>query len=153
MQNTNNIETLDMNEPATNSDSSSFKPVNKVIDTPLNPPPPTDIPKTYFKPIEQVQDQRNDLLYQYHLEQGNIAIPNVPDLTNEVKELEKKLQKKKLNMPPGVVLVLVVVINLVWFLGVRFLIVPKYEEYVKQSEEIKETYDDLKRKVDALVGE
>ena len=52
-----------------------------------------------------------------------------------------------------VVLLLIVVVNVCWFLGVRFLIVPKYEKYVEQSDEIKANYDDLKSKVDAIVGE
>ena len=51
------------------------------------------------------------------------------------------------------VLIVVVIVNLVWFLGVKFIIVPKYEKYVKDNQEIKENYDNLKRKVDAIVGE
>ena len=70
---------------------------NNNIETLGNPNPtqPTDIPKTFFRPIDQIQNQQQEYLYQYNTEKGNIANPTVPDLSNEVRELEKKLQKGK----------------------------------------------------------
>jgi len=50
------------------------------------------------------------------------------------------------------VVLLVLFLNVCWFLGVKFLIEPKYEQYVEESKEIKANYDSLKRRVDAIVG-
>ena len=75
------------------------------------------------------------------------------DYSSEVRALEKKLNQKKYSMPLLGVLVIVILVNVAWFLGVQLLIVPKYEEYVSQSEEIWENYNVLKSRVDAIVGE
>ena len=112
-----------------------------------------DIPQTFFKPIEQVQNQQQELIQNYNESQGNVARASVPDLSEEVEDLERRLAKKKFMMPISLVVLIVIIINVMWFLGVEFLIKPKYEEYVKVSDEIKENYDELKRKVDAIIGE
>jgi len=107
-----------------------------------------DIPTTFFRPIQEVHDQQTELLNQYHGNENN----SVPDLSSEVRKLEKKLESKKHSMSFISVLFLVLIINLCWLCSLHFLIIPKYDKYVKQSEEIKTNYDTLKRKVDAIVG-
>ena len=46
-----------------------------------------------------------------------------------------------------------ILINIIWFLGVRLVIITKYEKFTKVSDDIKKDYEDLKRKVNAIVGE
>lgn len=107
-----------------------------------------DIPTTFFRPIQEVHNQQTELLNQYHGNENN----SVPDLSEEVRILEKKLKSKKNSMSFVSVLFLVILINLCWICSLHFLIIPKYDKYVKQSDEIKENYDILKRRVDAIVG-
>lgn len=106
-----------------------------------------DIPHTFFQSISDIQDRQQKLVQNYE------SADNIPDLSSEVRSLEQKLAKKKYYMPLSLVLILVLLINLLWFLGVKFLIVPKYEEYVQESSEMKANYETLKSKVDAIVGE
>ena len=112
-----------------------------------------DIPTSTFRPISDVAHQQEALLENYEEQHRAKEGLQIPDLSDDVKRLEKKLEAKKYTISIPIVIGIVLIINLCWFLGVKFLIVPKYEEYVKQSDEIKANYDDLKSKVDAIVGE
>ena len=112
-----------------------------------------DIPTTFFRPIEEVQSQQEELIKNYEATKKKEMQEPTIDYSNEVRALEKKLNQKKYSMPLLGVLLLVILVNIVWFLGVKFLIVPKYEKYVSQSEEIWENYNVLKSRVDAIVGE
>ena len=123
------IETLDMNE--------SIK----------------DLPTSKFKSILDVEKQQEEMLHDYERQHVKKEDVNIPELSNDVRILEQKLKAKQHSVPIYLVVILVIVINLAWFLGVKFLIVPKYEEYVKQNEEIKADYEELKSQVDAIVGE
>ena len=123
------IETLDMNE--------SIK----------------DLPTSKFKSILDVEKQQEEMLNDYERQHVKKDDVKIPDLSNDVRILEQKLKAKQHSVPIYLVVILVIVINLAWFLGVKFLIVPKYEEYVKQNEEIKADYEELKSQVDAIVGE
>ena len=123
------IETLDMNE--------SIK----------------DLPTSKFKSILDVEKQQEEMLNDYERQHVKKEDVKIPDLSNDVRILEQKLKAKQHSVPIYLVVILVIVINLAWFLGVKFLIVPKYEEYVKQNEEIKSDYEELKSQVDAIVGE
>ena len=111
-----------------------------------------DIPTSFFKPIKEVKEQQEELIANYNKE-NNINTDNTALLEREIESLKKALKRKQQGMSYLGVLIVVVVVNLVWFLGVKFIIVPKYEKYVKDNQEIKENYDNLKRKVDAIVGE
>ncbi len=111
-----------------------------------------DIPTPFFKPIKEVKEQQEELITNYNKE-NNINTDNMALLEREIESLKKTLKRKQQGMSYLGVLIVVVVVNLVWFLGVKFIIVPKYEKYVKDNQEIKENYDNLKRKVDAIVGE
>ena len=111
-----------------------------------------DIPTSFFKPIKEVKEQQEELIANYNKE-NNINTDNTALLEREIESLKKALKRKQQGMSYLGVLIVVVVVNLVWFLGVKFVIVPKYEKYVKDNQEIKENYDNLKRKVDAIVGE
>ena len=123
------IETLDMNE--------SIK----------------DLPTSKFKSILDVEKQQEEMLNDYERQHVKKEDVKIPDLSNDVRILEQKLKAKQHSVPIYLVVILVIVINLAWFLSVKFLIVPKYEEYVKQNEEIKADYEELKSQVDAIVGE
>ena len=123
------IETLDMNE--------SIK----------------DLPTSKFKSILDVEKQQEEMLNDCERQHVKKEDVKIPDLSNDVRILEQKLKAKQHSVPIYLVVILVIVINLAWFLGVKFLIVPKYEEYVKQNEEIKADYEELKSQVDAIVGE
>ena len=123
------IETLDMNEPI------------------------KDLPTSKFKSILDVEKQQEEMLNAYERQHVKEEDVKIPDLSNDVRILEQKLKAKQHSVPIYLVVILVIVINLAWFLGVKFLIVPKYEEYVKQNEEIKADYEELKSQVDAIVGE
>ena len=112
-----------------------------------------DIPTTFFRPIEEVQNQQEELIKNYEATKNKEMNEPAIDYSSEVRALEKKLNQKKYSMPLLGVLVIVILVNVAWFLGVQFLIVPKYEEYVSQSEEIWENYNVLKSRVDAIVGE
>lgn len=112
-----------------------------------------DIPTTFFRPIEEVQNQQEELIKNYEATKNKEMNEPAIDYSSEVRALEKKLNQKKYSMPLLGVLVIVILVNVVWFLGVQLLIVPKYEEYVSQSEEIWENYNVLKSRVDAIVGE
>ena len=112
-----------------------------------------DIPTTFFRPIEEVQSQQEELIKNYEATKNKEMNEPEIDYSSEVRALEKKLNQKKYSMPLLGVLVIVILVNVVWFLGVQLLIVPKYEEYVSQSEEIWENYNVLKSRVDAIVGE
>ena len=111
-----------------------------------------DIPTSFFKPIKEVKEQQEELIANYNKE-NNINTDNTALLERKIESLKKALKRKQQGMSYLGVLIVVVVVNLVWFLGVKFIIVPKYEKYVKDNQEIKENYDNLKRKVDAIVGE
>ena len=123
------IETLDMNEPI------------------------KDLPTSKFKSILDVEKQQEEMLNDYERQHVKKEDVKIPDLSNDVRILEQKLKAKQHSVSIYLVVILVIVINLAWFLGVKFLIVPKYEEYVKQNEEIKADYEELKSQVDAIVGE
>lgn len=123
------IETLDMNEPI------------------------KDLPTSKFKSILDVEKQQEEMLNAYERQHVKEEDVKIPDLSNDVRILEQKLKAKQHSVPIYLVVILVIGINLAWFLGVKFLIVPKYEEYVKQNEEIKADYEELKSQVDAIVGE
>ena len=123
------IETLDMNEPI------------------------KDLPTSKFKSILDVEKQQEEMLNDYERQHVKKEDVKIPDLSNDVRILEQKLKAKQHSVPIYLVVILVIGINLAWFLGVKFLIVPKYEEYVKQNEEIKADYEELKSQVDAIVGE
>ena len=112
-----------------------------------------DIPTTFFRPIEEVQNQQEELIKNYEATKNKEMNEPAIDYSSEVRALEKKLNQKKYSMPLLGVLVIVILVNVAWFLGVQLLIVPKYEEYVNQSEEIWENYNVLKSRVDAIVGE
>ena len=123
------IETLDMNEPI------------------------KDLPTSKFKSILDVEKQQEEMLNDYERQHVKKEDVKIPDLSNDVRILEQKLKAKQHSVSIYLVVILVIVINLAWFLSVKFLIVPKYEEYVKQNEEIKADYEELKSQVDAIVGE
>ena len=123
------IETLDMNEPI------------------------KDLPTSKFKSILDVEKQQEEMLNAYERQHVKKEDVKIPDLSNDVRILEQKLKAKQHSVSIYLVVILVIGINLAWFLGVKFLIVPKYEEYVKQNEEIKADYEELKSQVDAIVGE
>ena len=123
------------------------------IETLEEQPKMTDIPTTSFRPIEEIKEEQGKILKSYEEQQHKKSDVTIPDLSGDVRKLEHELVKKKNMVSIPVVLLLIVVVNVCWFLGVRFLIVPKYEKYVEQSDEIKANYDDLKSKVDAIVGE
>lgn len=123
------IETLDMNEPI------------------------KDLPTSKFKSILDVEKQQEEMLNAYERQHVKEEDVKIPDLSNDVRILEQKLKAKQHSVPIYLVVILVIGINLAWFLGVKFLIVPKYEEYVKQNEEIKADYEELKSQVDAIAGE
>ena len=123
------IETLDMNESIKN------------------------LPTSKFKSILDVEKQQEEMLNDYERQHVKKEDVKIPDLSNDVRILEQKLKAKQHSVPIYLVVILVIVINLAWFLGVKFLIVLKYEEYVKQNEEIKSDYEELKSQVDAIVGE
>ena len=111
-----------------------------------------DIPKTFFKPIEEVKEQQSELLKNY--EQANNNNNKEPtELEKEVRALEYKLRHQSKSLSYLQVFIIVIIINVLWIIGVSVFIVPKYEKYVKESNEIKQNYDDLKSKVDAIVGE
>lgn len=112
-----------------------------------------DIPTTFFRPIEEVQSQQEELIKNYEATKNKEMNEPEIDYSSEVRALEKKLNQKKYSMPLLGVLVIVILVNVAWLLGVQLLIVPKYEEYVSQSEEIWENYNVLKSRVDAIVGE
>lgn len=112
-----------------------------------------DIPTTFFRPIEEVQNQQEELIKNYEATKNKEMNEPAIDYSSEVRALEKKLNQKKYSMPLLGVLVIVILVNVAWFLGVQLLIAPKYEEYVSQSEEIWENYNVLKSRVDAIVGE
>lgn len=133
------------NENEIKSDSIETLEVNHIDEG------PKDIPTTFFKPIEEIQNQQETLIQSY--EKDNLGDNAGIDLNAELLKLEKKLNQKRFYLPFRYTIIIVVLINIIWFLGVKFLIVPKYEDYVKQSEEIKANYDSLKRKVDAIVGD
>ena len=123
------IETLDMNESIKN------------------------LPTSKFKSILDVEKQQEEMLNDYERQHVKKEDVKIPDLSNDVRILEQKLKAKQHSVSIYLVVILVIVINLAWFLGVKFLIVLKYEEYVKQNEEIKSDYEELKSQVDAIVGE
>ncbi len=123
------IETLDMNE--------SIK----------------DLPTSKFKSILDVEKQQEEMLNAYERQHVKKEDVKIPDLSNDVRILEQKLKAKQHSVPISIVVILVIVINIAWFLGVRFLLVPKYEEYVKENEKIKADYEELKSQVDVIVGE
>ena len=108
-----------------------------------------EISELYEIPPE-VQEKQEQIINNY---EPPVQKERVPDLSDEVSRLEKKLNQKRLMMPFSLVLVIVILINIIWFLGVRFVIVPKYEEFTKVSDDLKKDYEDLKRKVNAIVGE
>ena len=110
-----------------------------------------DIPKTFFKPIEEVKVQQSELLKNY--EQANNNTKENSELEKEVRALEYKLRHQSKSLSYLQVFIIVIIINVLWIIGVSVFIVPKYEKYVKESNEIKQNYDDLKSKVDAIVGE
>ncbi len=110
-----------------------------------------DIPKTFFKPIEEVKEQQSELLKNY--EQANNNTKENSELEKEVRALEYKLRHQSKSLSYLQVFIIVIIINVLWIIGVSVFIVPKYEKYVKESNEIKQNYDDLKSKVDAIVGE
>ena len=110
-----------------------------------------DIPKTFFKPIEEVKEQQTELLKNY--EQASNNINQNTELEKEVRALEYKLRHQSKSLSYFQVFIIVLIINALWIIGVSVFIVPKYEKYVKESNEIKQNYDDLKSKVDAIVGE
>ena len=103
------IETLDMNEPI------------------------KDLPTSKFKSILDVEKQQEEMLNAYERQHVKEEDVKIPDLSNDVRILEQKLKAKQHSVSIYLVVILVIVINLAWFLGVKFLIVPKYEEYVKQN--------------------
>lgn len=172
----NSMETLDTSTQTITTTSSEdlFQPVTKttvidpnvpVSDVPIvnnnpvnvNPATTKDIPTSFFKPITEVQNQQDDLVdrYQNEVEKNNpvMNFNKSPDLSGKVNKLEKQLEKKKFMMSPALVLVIVIVINLAWFLSLKLIILPKYDSYVKQSDEISQNYATLKSRVDAIVGE
>ena len=120
------IETLDMNE--------SIK----------------DLPTSKFKSILDVEKQQEEMLNDYERQHVKKEDVKIPDLSNDVRILEQKLKAKQHSVPIYLVVILVIVINLAWFLGVKFLIVPKYEEYVKQNEEINE-YPNVTKETQELI--
>ena len=111
-----------------------------------------DLPASKFKSILDVEKQQEEILNAYEREHVKVEDIKIPDLSNDVRILEQKLKAKQNSIPISIVVLIVIGVNLAWFLGVRFLIVPKYEEYVKQNEEIKASYEELKSQVDAIVG-
>ncbi len=111
-----------------------------------------DLPASKFKSILDVEKQQEEILNAYEREHVKEEDIKIPDLSNDVRILEQKLKAKQNSIPISIVVLIVIGVNLAWFLGVRFLIVPKYEEYVKQNEEIKASYEELKSQVDAIVG-
>lgn len=112
-----------------------------------------DIPKTFFKPIEEVKEQQSELLKNYEQANNNNNNNQTTELEKEVRALEYKLRHQRKSLSYLQVFIIVIIINILWIIGVSVIIVPKYEKYVKESNEIKQNYDDLKSKVDAIVGE
>lgn len=83
----------------------------------------------------------------------NTSYKDIYSYQQQIKDLEVKLKERKLAISIPAVFVLVVMINAAWFLGVYFLIQPKYEDAIKISEQMKKDYDSLKSKVTAIMGE
>lgn len=111
-----------------------------------------DLPKSKFRSILEINKQQEEMLNAYNKEHNNSDI-KIPDLSNDVRILEKKLAAKKNSVSIKIVVLIIIIINVLWILGLKFLILPKYEDCVKQNNEIKENYEELKSKVNVLVGE
>ena len=96
-----------------------------------------DIPKPFFRPIGEIQEEQNAFVTNY--EQSHPASDmNVPDLSNDVRILEQKLAKKKNAVSLKLVILIVLAINLIWFLAVQFFILPKCENCIQPSSDIHE---------------
>ena len=100
-----------------------------------------DIPKTFFRPIAEIQEEQNDFVTNYEQSHPTSDM-NIPDLSNDVRILEQKLAKKKNAISLKLVVLIVLVINLIWFLAVQFLILPKCENCIQPSSDIHEEIGD-----------
>ena len=112
-----------------------------------------DLPTSKFKSILDVEKQQEELLKNYEPQKSKEVEVKIPDLTNDVRILEKKLQAKKHSVSISIVIVLILVVNILWIVGVHFLITPKYEKCVTQNEEISRENQELKEQIDSLVAD
>ncbi len=126
----------------------------KIEVTPIPQPqhqvtPNAQIPKQTNMSNQTTQPTEPTFQYSHNTKEENERIYG---LQKEVAILNEKLKKSRISISLPFFFLFFVIINAAWFLGVRFYIVPKYEEQVKISEQIKKEYDTLKRKIDAIVG-
>ena len=112
-----------------------------------------DIPTSKFKSILDVEKQQEELLKNYEAQKSKEVEVKIPDLSNDVRILEKKLQAKKHSISVSVVILLILAVNILWILGVHFFINPKYERCVVQNEELQKENQELKEQINSSVGE
>jgi hypothetical protein len=95
----------------------------------------------------------------YHLENNNAYSSfTQPDflsyeLQKENSELKIQLQQKGQMVSLKMLIILILLINLGWFLGVKLIIYPKFKESVELHDQMKDDYLKLKSRVNAIVGE
>lgn len=103
--------------------------------------------------ITPEQNANNNTINNPNFNWQNTTNNNNYELKKENNELKKKLKDRSMAISIPAVLILVILINLGWFLGVKLIIYPKFEESLELNESMKEEYQSLKRKVNAIVGE
>lgn len=103
--------------------------------------------------ITPEQNVNNNTINNPNFNWQNTTNNNNYELQKENNELKKKLKDRSMAISIPAVLILVILINLGWFLGVKLIIYPKFEESLELNESMKEEYQSLKRKVNAIVGE
>ncbi len=103
-----------------------------------------DLPKSKFRSILDINKQQEEMLNNYNKLHQKEDYVKIPDLSNDVRILEKKLAAKKNSVPFKIVILIIILINILWILGIKFLLMPKYEECVKQNNEFKENYEEFK---------
>lgn len=103
--------------------------------------------------ITPEQNVNNNTINNPNFNWQNTTNNNNYELQKENNELKKKLKDRSMAISIPAVLILIILINLGWFLGVKLIIYPKFEESLELNESMKEEYQSLKRKVNAIVGE
>ncbi len=149
--NLTNMDLLDKKEPI-------IVPQQPTMVSPVEPSPspvePLENLNLRQEPVsdpQQVADHLMDPSFQMQQvskEEGT----KIYELEKEVATLNQKLKERTVALSLPAVFILVVVINIGWYIGVKFLIQPKYESSIEISEKLQEEYANVKRKVDAIVG-
>ncbi len=109
-----------------------------------------DIASSKFKSILDIEKKQEELLNSYereHVQDGDVKIP---DLSNEVRTLEKQLRAKKHAIPLVYCILLFLLLNILWFGIVQFVIIPKYTE---ENEELRNQITELQEQVTELQNE